>query len=277
MTALSTAGFTDISMTECLMRFHEVTTNVPLPPISSAIDNLREQDAKKEDRRKRQIAISDGRKRKLDEVAGLGEEDDTEGTGTDGGVGGTGTSTPDWRQVKQTKLPPRKKGGPVPFGTTVSRPVSEARGHTSYLTFATLLPVGLRGGEEEVRAEEGGDALKIPGADKGEDEVFDDGMDQAIGAMSEEVRLQSDPDKPLVGAHQAEQTSSLACRTFNAYWTARDRRQRHLRLHDRMSLNVNTELTPHCERLPLSPSPFLYLPLAISLSGRPAYPVQLSS
>lgn len=198
-------------MSECLLRFHEVTTNLPLPPIQAAIANLREQDEKKEDRRQRQMALASGRKRKAGDDGDDDDAADGLGTGTDGGAG----AWADLRQQKQQKQPAHKKrGAPVPYGTTLSRPVQEARGHTSYLTFATLLPIGLRGGGDDEGASlaavssavpsegESAQALKAleaeaakvaaasaapaSAADDDDMEGFDDGMDEAIGAMSEE-------------------------------------------------------------------------------------------
>lgn len=182
-------------MSECLLRFHEVTTNVPVPPIQAAIATLREQDERKEERRQRQMALAGDRKRKAED-----EGDDA------GGALETGADTPDLRQAPSKKdggkgPTHKKRGAPVPYGTTLSRPVQEARGHTSYLTFATLLPVGLRGGDDSEASQESEAvaaakalaaveraAATASTAPAGDDDMegFDDGMDEAIGAMSEE-------------------------------------------------------------------------------------------
>lgn len=74
----------------------------------------------------------------------------------------------------------------------------DARGHTSYLTFATLLPVGLRGGKEGVvEADEmaPAEAVGVVGSEKdkmGEVDEMDEGgeeLDAAIAEMTEEVSL----------------------------------------------------------------------------------------
>jgi hypothetical protein len=205
-------------MSECLLRFHEVTTNVPVPPILAAIATLKEQDERKEERRQRQMALAGDRKRKAED-----EGDDAGAAGTE-----TGAETPDLRQAPAKKdgagggkgPTHKKRGQPVPYGTTLSRPVQEARGHTSYLTFATLLPVGLRGGEGAEAAQEGEAAAKAlaavekaatttsaaakTSAEEDDMEGFDDGMDEAIGALSEED-LQR-----LLGSSSAPSATSTA-------------------------------------------------------------------
>lgn len=160
-------------MSETLLRQHEILLNVPLPPIGSAIDKLKEQAIRKEARRLSQIAASRAHYDASNPAPSSSELDSTTAPSASTKrkdppsppASGTSTPTgdgPSKQQREQEK--PRRKGDPVPFGTVQGKPIEAARGHTSYLTFATLLPVGLRGGkegvvedEEEMEGEEDGE------------------------------------------------------------------------------------------------------------------------
>lgn len=180
----SLALLADISMSETLLRQHEILLNVPLPPIGSAIDKLKDQAIRKESRRLAQIASS--RSHHVSSTPSTSDPLDaslvddsltTSSTSTKRkdppSPPASGTSTPtgngEERSSKQQREQekPRRKGDPVPFGTVLGKPIEAARGHTSYLTFATLLPVGLRGGKEGV-VEEDGEEGEMEGEEDGE-------------------------------------------------------------------------------------------------------------
>ena len=181
---------TDISMSETLLRQHEILLNIPLPPIGSVIDKLNAQEVRKEARRLAQIAShkASSTSTTLDaDASSSSKRKDPPSPSA------SGASTP-----TNEKTGPRRKGDPVPFGTVLGRPMVDARGHTSYLTFATLLPVGLRGGKEGVvEADEmaPAEAVGVVGSEKdktGEVDEMDEGgeeLDAAIAEMTEEVSL----------------------------------------------------------------------------------------
>lgn len=168
----------DISMSETLLRPHSVETQISLPPISTATTKLRAVETQKEQRRQTQKLNSANKtnalKRKLASNGGEEDEQDEEEVQQAQADDARGKGK---EQVPQA--PRRKKGDPLPYGISVSKPNSEVRGHTSYLTFATLLPVGLRHGESAEGGAEGGDA---------EDDEFagDDTMGAVLAGLTEE-------------------------------------------------------------------------------------------
>ncbi|KAK4699597.1 tRNA (adenine57-N1/adenine58-N1)-methyltransferase catalytic subunit, partial [Phenoliferia sp. Uapishka_3] len=175
---LAELGFSDITMYECLTRSHEPTPYVA-PSISTAIERIQAVESKKGRRREGQIAEAkkkrEEREKKRvreDEIAASGEvevegepsakrlelEGTGTGTGTEGedvdmagsesGAGTPGTSTPKGASAKSdgkklTKEPKPHPPHPQHSGPRVytSKPANtHLRGHTSFLTFATLLP-----------------------------------------------------------------------------------------------------------------------------------------
>ncbi|KAI5119045.1 hypothetical protein M0805_005911 [Coniferiporia weirii] len=64
VTALNEAGFTDITMYETLLRPHEVHTLPALRPISEVGEKLRQSEARREDKRLKQIATSQAKREK---------------------------------------------------------------------------------------------------------------------------------------------------------------------------------------------------------------------
>lgn len=164
VSALNEAGFTEITMYETLLRPQEVVP-VTVPPIGQVMQRLMNAEVEAEARRLRQIAKANERnkKRKLETehiVANVGTE--TESTGrnphkkpktdeevasSDGCEDGElvkGLSN-EHSNGKASKPPVTGQSGktPLPEGTFhVTRPFTEVRGHTSYLTFAVLLPYG---------------------------------------------------------------------------------------------------------------------------------------
>ncbi|KAF8526091.1 tRNA methyltransferase complex GCD14 subunit-domain-containing protein [Gautieria morchelliformis] len=170
VSALNEHGYTDITMYETLLRPHEVA-QLPAPvPIHAIRNKLQIAEVQKEDRRLKQIAAS---KAKRDGAAGASPShssveqsgskrkrgapnDDTVDDGGDGG-------SKDVKRVKTgdvnagdtdhlhecvesfpsgTDLKGKGKQSPAssPPPLTVTQPIKEVRGHTSYLTFACLLP-----------------------------------------------------------------------------------------------------------------------------------------
>ncbi|KAK7690127.1 hypothetical protein QCA50_006776 [Cerrena zonata] len=165
VTALNDAGFTDITMYETLMRPHQVDVVPPLPTVTSIGSQLKEMEARREAKRLRQIANSRSRvgdKRKREDTEGAEDSEGQQTRHADEAADGPGkrvkteqeASTADASEpaaqaaaslgsglapapenvveAPQTELPVSK--------ISVSKAFPEVRGHTSYLTFAVLLP-----------------------------------------------------------------------------------------------------------------------------------------
>lgn len=151
-------------MYETLMRPHQVDVVPPLPTVASIGTQLKEMEARREAKRLRQIAnsrsrVGDKRKREetegaedseeqtrhADEADGSGkrvkteptceQEVDTSGSAQAASLGsGSGQATVPENVVEAPQAePPVSK-------ISVSKAFPEVRGHTSYLTFAVLLP-----------------------------------------------------------------------------------------------------------------------------------------
>ncbi|KAF7797489.1 hypothetical protein EIP86_008688 [Pleurotus ostreatoroseus] len=167
VSALNEAGFTEITMYETLMRPHQVEA-VPAPPsVRAAGLQLQRAEAKREERRLRQIAQSQAkRKRDEDAVAAVGDNGQGQGgegpapskrvkTEVEAGMDGdvemeVAASLPAVEQHVQNvvvKAEPEVDESveePEPAKISVSKTFAEVRGHTSYLTFAVLLPATAR-------------------------------------------------------------------------------------------------------------------------------------
>ncbi|KAJ7156096.1 hypothetical protein C8R43DRAFT_1125984 [Mycena crocata] len=155
--ALNDAGFSDITMYETLVRSQDVTPVFALQSVDVVADKLKRAEEIKEMKRLRQIAAGQrshenfhGEKRKrggqLDGREELPPDTDAEDTGSgkrlkpddemdDATVPQeTGVSRsldePSMHIVRADPAPPAK--------TSVSKAMPEVRGHTSYLTFASL-------------------------------------------------------------------------------------------------------------------------------------------
>lgn len=159
-------------MYEVLLRPQEVSS-VPLPSIDSAISKLRKAEIVGEERRLRQIESARMRnKRKRDEAAGIGPVEGGEMLDSDGTMapppkkrkemGSNDVDNPAMEEgelennTPQNEPEPSKtrnghldhpynqsEGSPSPQAVRtlhVAHPYTEVRGHTSYLTFAVLLP-----------------------------------------------------------------------------------------------------------------------------------------
>jgi len=145
--ALNDHGFSDISMFECLIRPHDVST-VPKPTdISQIVRRLQDADVKKEERRQRQIANAvlrnNAAKRKREEEAGGAEAGTTpedQDVSTEAPAKRLKTEqTVESADVDSTLAVPSPAA--TPATQVVSRVIPEIRGHTSYLTFAIKLPL----------------------------------------------------------------------------------------------------------------------------------------
>ena len=161
--AISSDRPIDLTMYETLLRPHDVHHVPKLVSINTIIEQVKLHEIKKEQRRLEQVAAADrqrnSRKRKREEDNGRAEED---GPDPDLGTGDQkrrrdvdASSLPTPLAVGQVQAEPNT--GPEPTSllskrkesrlaalatsTPMSRPMPEVRGHTSYLTFATLLPL----------------------------------------------------------------------------------------------------------------------------------------
>ncbi|OAX41656.1 tRNA methyltransferase complex subunit Cpd1 [Rhizopogon vinicolor AM-OR11-026] len=131
VSALNDSGFTDITMFESLLRPHEVHQIAP-QPLAYAIEKLKKSEQKREEKRQNQIARSS--KRKRDDLP----ETDAENAG--GKRFKTQESAGD--DVRAFDIPDPVVDQPAnqPVKMSVSKACPEVRGHTSYLTFARLVP-----------------------------------------------------------------------------------------------------------------------------------------
>jgi len=142
VSALNENGFSDISMFECLIRPHEVSTHPKPLDISHAIARLQEADVKKEERRQRQIAnaiIRNAAKRKReDDLQATEGPDDvpTKRQKTE-----TAAESDPVKQSSGASTQPESSISATMQTQVVSRVIPEVRGHTSYLTFAIKLPL----------------------------------------------------------------------------------------------------------------------------------------
>ncbi|KAH7925570.1 tRNA methyltransferase complex GCD14 subunit [Leucogyrophana mollusca] len=152
VSALNDAGFTDITMYETLLRPHDVHQIPAALSLSEIIDRLKKSELKREEKRLRQIANSSKRKRD-DSVDGVDQEEGGKKVKREGGAGGKLEEEP---EVLDTTVEPVKVVFEGHMGTTpapgqvskvnVSKAIQEVRGHTSYLTFARLVPTPAENG-----------------------------------------------------------------------------------------------------------------------------------
>lgn len=172
-------GFgSDITMYETLLRPHEVTQAPPLPRIDAVADKLKRFERIREDKRLRQIAASrahHAEKRKREDslaradpapeleskrpktaaaVAGEDGEhvdmdtdinvvEDPENEDENGDGDGDAPADEVEEEVVRTPsmpTPASTSAAPAPATQVISRHSKEVRGHTSFLTFACLLP-----------------------------------------------------------------------------------------------------------------------------------------
>ncbi|KAI0288068.1 1-methyladenosine methyltransferase catalytic subunit Gcd14 [Russula brevipes] len=170
VSALNDAGFTDITMYETLLRTHEVNQAPRLAHIGHVAERLKQVERNREDKRRRQIAASrarrqttEKRKREDDDGAGVVVDPDRDGRGFEATkkaktVAQSDGDTPapdviiDVDEDDQQPLGvipavegaapslPASASAPAPATQVLSKHSKEVRGHTSFLTFACLLP-----------------------------------------------------------------------------------------------------------------------------------------
>jgi tRNA (adenine57-N1/adenine58-N1)-methyltransferase len=166
-------GQTEITMYETLQRPHEVNEISPLP-ISKISEKIKKSEQKREEKRLKQIAGARARDKTAvamaDNTAGELQKHDAKrkregsGAGSSSGMGSKRLksggdnncveSPVQTQSDNPSELPPeepfplcglkRTPSTPPPNSKIVSKPVAEVRGHTSYLTFACLVPMVLK-------------------------------------------------------------------------------------------------------------------------------------
>lgn len=168
----------EITMYETLLRPHMVEAPPPLEKVGSVSARLQVADARREEKRLRQIANARlgierrAAKRKADEDADdegqEGKRARTDGEATE--AGGDKLVSPEDQARDEAEALAEMHATPVPATSTPTQVVHDAasleaetaepqkitlskafpdvRGHTSYLTFAVLLPVGASGKPE---------------------------------------------------------------------------------------------------------------------------------
>nr|GAT55863.1 predicted protein [Mycena chlorophos] len=150
VSALNDAGFSDITMYETLVHQHDVSHVPVLPPISEVAEKLKKAEGIREVKRQRQIAAGQRTHEPHGEKRKRGEGDD-DGAEAGAGAGAPGSAEPEPGKRLKTgdEVATTETVSVVPTTATapaavskisVSKVVPEVRGHTSYLTFATLLP-----------------------------------------------------------------------------------------------------------------------------------------
>ncbi|KAF9262940.1 tRNA methyltransferase complex GCD14 subunit [Marasmius fiardii PR-910] len=188
VSALNDSGFTEITMYETLIRPFEVSSSPPLTSIVDVGEKIKQSEARREEKRLKQIAqghrgemeakrlrttedveensdpSSTLRQRLGEEGAGVmvvaepnQEQEDVEMTFSYSEANVSGSTPKSEKEMnKKPQLQQRRKnlvGGPG--AVTLSRVMPQVRGHTSYLTFACLLPLLSTGtGSEEVSGSE---------------------------------------------------------------------------------------------------------------------------
>lgn len=170
VTALQSAGFSSITMYETLVRQHDLAV-YQMPTLEDAVDKLKSIESRKKTRRafQKQRSLEDKAeqmKRKLDDMEGAAEEDNSkkarmateaetqQATVTTSGdikmevaeetAASTREPTPeaqkDTRLVKTDTKTDYKKASQEERRYLSTKPAPQGRGHTSYLTFAFLMP-----------------------------------------------------------------------------------------------------------------------------------------
>lgn len=162
---------TEITMYETLLRPHEVNTVPRLLPVSEVSSRLKQAEVKREQKRQRQISAAAAKrgkgKRKRDDADELGmkdmipddaedtskkakveedpEESDLDGNAASGSAAKALETPPEISVAHSVgglheKEPIAEPDLANSAKFNVSKVMSEVRGHTSYLTFAVLLP-----------------------------------------------------------------------------------------------------------------------------------------
>lgn len=125
-------------MYEVLSRPHEIVTGPSLETVSSVSSRLRDQEIRKEQRRQFQIANAKQRK--------VNEEATASGEAVEPASKRPRLDEAERRAIRAANPAARpvreERWSMQPFPAL--KPVNEIRGHTSYLTFATLYPKAIR-------------------------------------------------------------------------------------------------------------------------------------
>ncbi|KAK7048705.1 adenine(58)-N(1)-methyltransferase catalytic subunit TRM61 [Favolaschia claudopus] len=148
VSALNDAGFSDITMYETLVRPQDVSPIPVLQSINDVADKLKKAEGIREIKRLRQIAAGQrhnsnnnndphGEKRKRTSSDGE-QEVPLAADGEDSG-NGKRLKTDD-EDMMDDALEESAAPAATPAKISLSKTIPEVRGHTSYLTFATLLP-----------------------------------------------------------------------------------------------------------------------------------------
>ncbi|WVQ77453.1 hypothetical protein IAR50_007139 [Cryptococcus sp. DSM 104548] len=190
VTSLREHNFQEISTQEVLLRTHELVTfpdNAQyLHSISSVVGSLKEQELRKEERRIVQIKTARENNRK---AKGLEAEEDSTADGETGTKRKLEAATEDAAPAVTESLGAPDLSGfwkePVPLPSSViTKPSTEMKGHTSYLTFALLYPESIRA---DISAQVAEEKQRSASAGKGaEDKIVesqydeDDEMNEAL-------------------------------------------------------------------------------------------------
>ncbi|QRV86456.1 tRNA methyltransferase [Ceratobasidium sp. AG-Ba] len=154
-------------MHETLIRPHDVC-NAPMQTVGDVAARLRDIELRKEERRLKQIESSnrDKKRKRPEEPAGEPPGDASKKAKTEGAAeipedqvdgwssapvlqSGLNPDKPSTKTSSQPKRTPHHPNAIIPPNSDakryiVSKPFGEVRGHTSYLTFAMLVPSGLQ-------------------------------------------------------------------------------------------------------------------------------------
>jgi tRNA (adenine57-N1/adenine58-N1)-methyltransferase catalytic subunit len=152
-------------MYETLLRPHEVNTLPTLQSISAASERLKKAEQKREEKRLRQIASSrsktgDKRKREGNEDEDMGDGSGVKKVKSDDDDTVT-AEIPDGMETSAIKTEEMvvaesfTTADSTNFKVNMSKAIPEVRGHTSYLTFACLLPVSWETNENQTASSTG--------------------------------------------------------------------------------------------------------------------------
>ncbi|CAE6523883.1 unnamed protein product [Rhizoctonia solani] len=154
VSALNELGFTGVTMHETLTKPHDIC-NAPMQTVEDAAIRLRDIETRKEQRRLRQIesAARDKKRKRIEGNEEVQENESPKRTKMESKTRAGEESPPELDpsdSLSNNPPPPQPKRGPhtgvKPSAApeeeryVVSKPFGEVRGHTSYLTFAMLVP-----------------------------------------------------------------------------------------------------------------------------------------
>nr|ODN85641.1 tRNA (adenine-N(1)-)-methyltransferase catalytic subunit TRM61 [Cryptococcus depauperatus CBS 7841] len=205
VTSLKSEGFFDISTQEVLTRTHELvqlpvnTSN--LSSISSIVSELKEHEKRKEERRLLQIKTARENNRKAKGLETSQEVSVETETGLKRRLEQTKNTEPLQRDNEEITDSPKMTAfstepANVISSTVFTKPSPEMKGHTSYLTFAAFYPESIRldiarqrsaqTATGNLRAAELVWQVKEKVLDGQETEYGDEGLDEALGSLTEE-------------------------------------------------------------------------------------------